>query len=93
MTVLKKKDIRKLDPKERGKKLDELRLELSKERAKINIGATVTSPGIIRHTRRSIARILSISREGKPPNTLKGTSTPRGTRGDKKETEDKNKNV
>ena len=63
MSVLKKKDIRKLDDKETKKKLDELRLELSKERAKINIGATVTSPGRIKEIRRSIARILTIERE------------------------------
>ena len=63
MAIMKKKDIRKLDQKETRKKLDELRLELSKERAKINIGASVTSPGTIRHTRRAIARILTIERE------------------------------
>jgi large subunit ribosomal protein L29 len=63
MAVLKKKDIRKLDDKETNKKLEELRLELSKERAKIDIGATVTSPGKIRYIRRGIARILTISRE------------------------------
>ena len=63
MAVLRKKDIRKLDTKESGKKLDELRLELSKERAKINVGASVTSPGKIKETRRAIARILTIERE------------------------------
>ena len=63
MATMKKKDIRKLDEKEAKKKLDELRLELSKERAKINIGASVTSPGQIRYLRRDIARILTIERE------------------------------
>ncbi len=63
MATMKKKDIRKLDSKDARKKLDELRLGLSKERAKINIGASVTSPGQIKHTRRSIARILTIERE------------------------------
>ena len=63
MTTIKKKDIRKFDKKESDKKLAELRLELSKERAKIRIGASVTSPGTIRHTRRSIARILTIGKE------------------------------
>jgi large subunit ribosomal protein L29 len=63
MAVLRKKEIRKLDDKEARKKLDELRLELSKERAKINIGASVTSPGRIREIRRSIARILTNERE------------------------------
>lgn len=63
MATMKKKDIRKLDSKEANKKLDELRLGLSKERAKIRIGASVTSPGSIRHMRRDIARILTIGRE------------------------------
>ncbi len=63
MATMKKKDLRKLDEKEAKKKLDELRLEFSKERAKINIGASVTSPGQIRHLRRNIARILTITRE------------------------------
>ncbi len=63
MAVLRKKEIRKLDDKEARKKLEELRLELSKERAKINIGASVTSPGRIKEIRRSIARILTAERE------------------------------
>jgi large subunit ribosomal protein L29 len=63
MAVIRKKEIRKLDGKETQKKLEELRLELSKERAKINIGASVTSPGRIREIRRTIARILTIERE------------------------------
>lgn len=62
MATMKKKDIRKLDEKEAKKKLGELRLELSKERAKIRIGATVTSPGQIKQIRRNIARILTIGR-------------------------------
>ncbi len=63
MAVIRKKEIRKLDEKESRKKLEELRLELSKERAKINIGASVTSPGRIRELRRGISRILTIERE------------------------------
>jgi large subunit ribosomal protein L29 len=63
MATMKKKDIRKLDEKEAKKKLGELRLELSKERAKIRIGASVTSPGQIKQIRRNIARILTIGKE------------------------------
>ncbi len=72
MAVLNKKDIRKLGAKEMDKKLGELRLELAKERAKIDIGATVTSPGRIKDLRQSIARILTIGREkSKPPEEKK----------------------
>jgi large subunit ribosomal protein L29 len=59
MAILRMKDIRKMDPKERDKQLKEFRLELSKERANINIGANVTSPGRIREIRKTIARILT----------------------------------
>ena len=71
MAVLKKKDIRKMDNKEKDKKLEELRLELSKERAKIEIGATVTSPGRIKELRRTIARILTADKEKAKPEEKK----------------------
>lgn len=63
MAVIRKKEIGKLDDKEMQKKLEELRLELSKERAKINIGASVTSPGRIKEIRKTIAKLMTIERE------------------------------
>ena len=63
MAILKKKDIRKMDEKNINKKIGELRLELAKERANINIGANVTSPGRISEIRRTIARAITIKRE------------------------------
>lgn len=63
MTSLKVKDIKKLSEKDIEKKLDEMRLELAKEKANISIGASVTSPGKIKDTKRAIARILSIKKE------------------------------
>ena len=63
MAILKTKDIRKLNEKELDKKLDELKLELVKERANISIGATVTSPGRINEIRKTIARIRTIRNE------------------------------
>ena len=74
MAVLRTKEIRKLDNKETKKKLDELRLELSKERAKINIGATVTSPGRIKELRKAISRILTIEKEKSKPSEEKKTN-------------------
>ena len=41
----------------------ELKLELSKERANIYIGANVTSPGRINEIRKTISRINTILRE------------------------------
>lgn len=57
MAILRPKDIRKLNDKDLNEKLNELQLELSKERANIEIGASVSSPGRIREIRRAIARI------------------------------------
>jgi len=57
MAILRKKDLRKLDKKELDKKLAELQLELAKERANANIGASVASPGRLKEIRKTIARI------------------------------------
>jgi large subunit ribosomal protein L29 len=63
MAILRKKDIRKLEGKELDKKLDEMRLELAKQRASVKIGATVTSPGRIRELRKTVARGLTVKKE------------------------------
>jgi large subunit ribosomal protein L29 len=63
MAVLRTKDARKLGEKDIDKKLNELRLELTKERANIAIGASATSPGRIREIRRAVARILTVKNE------------------------------
>ncbi|NIO23270.1 MAG: 50S ribosomal protein L29 [Candidatus Aenigmarchaeota archaeon] len=64
MAILRVKDLKKMDEKELDKNLSELRLELSKEKANIHIGASVTSPGRLKEIRRTIARIKTI-KEGK----------------------------
>ena len=63
MAVIRAKDLKKLGEKDLEKKLNELRLELTKERASIAIGASATSPGRIREIRRAIARILTAKNE------------------------------
>ena len=65
MAILRMKEIRKMDHKETDKNLRELRLELSKERANIHIGANVTSPRRIKDIRKTIARILTVREEKK----------------------------
>jgi large subunit ribosomal protein L29 len=60
MTILRMKEIRKMGDSDLNKKLSELQLELAKERANINIGASVTSPGRIKEMKRTIARIKTI---------------------------------
>lgn len=63
MAILKPKDIRGMKEKDLAKRLNELKLEMAKERANISIGATTTSPGKIKVMRRTIARIYSIQNE------------------------------
>lgn len=63
MAILRSKEIRKTEEVELDKKLNELRLELAKERGNIHIGGTVTSPGRIREIRKTIARIHTIRGE------------------------------
>jgi len=54
------------------KRMDELKLELSKERANINIGAPVTSPGRVKEIRKTVARILTVKNERlKTPSVVK----------------------
>jgi len=63
MAILRIKDIRKMDDKELEKHIRNLNLELSKERANIHIGASVSSPGRLREIRRTLARIKTIKNE------------------------------
>ena len=63
MAILRPNEIRKMDRKSLEKKLDEFKLELSKEMANIYIGANVTSPGKIRETKKTIARIKTVLNE------------------------------
>ncbi len=63
MAKLKSKDLRKLTPAERQKKLEDLKKELQGARAVNASGGSQTNPMIIRETRHAIARILTIERE------------------------------
>jgi large subunit ribosomal protein L29 len=63
MAILRMKEIRKMEGKDMDKNLKDLRLELSKERASINIGASAKSPGRVKEIRRTVARILTVKRE------------------------------
>jgi large subunit ribosomal protein L29 len=63
MAIIRIKEIRKLEEKERQKKVGELKLEFAKERANIAIGANVTSPGRLREIRKTIARIKTVENE------------------------------
>ncbi|MCX6822179.1 MAG: 50S ribosomal protein L29 [Candidatus Aenigmarchaeota archaeon] len=60
---MKIKEMRKLNPEDSEKKLNELKLELLKERGNIEMGGNVKNPGKIKIIRRDIARILTLKRE------------------------------
>ena len=63
MPSLKPKTIRDMTEPERGKKLQELRAELSNQRAIAASGGAVENTGQIKTLRRTIARILTVMRE------------------------------
>ncbi len=65
MVKLKIKDLRKLTPAERVKKLEDLKKELQGARAINASGGSQTDPMVIRQTRRAIARILTLEREAR----------------------------
>ncbi len=63
MGVLKPKDIRKMTPAERKKKLTELYAELARTRIQVSTGGGSENPYQIRNIKRSIARLLTIMHE------------------------------
>jgi large subunit ribosomal protein L29 len=63
MALLTMQEIRSMNLEERDRKLDELRAELSKQRAAMMSGAGMENPGVIRGIRKNIARILTVNNE------------------------------
>jgi len=57
---MKAKELKVLTPNELNDKLKELRLELMKENAQVAVGTVPKSPGKLRATRRTIARIHTV---------------------------------
>ena len=65
MAILRSKEIRSLGKKDLDKKLKELKLELTKEKGKIDVGGVVDNPGRMKEIKKTIARILTIKKEEK----------------------------
>jgi large subunit ribosomal protein L29 len=63
MSELSAKELRKLTPVERQRKLEELYDEMSSIRIEMATGGGTENPYKIRNVRRAIARILTINRE------------------------------
>ena len=62
------KDLRKLSDENLEKRLNELKLELLKERGNIEMGGNIKNPGKIKIIRRDIARVLTLKKEKKKIN-------------------------
>lgn len=56
-------EIREMSIEEINKKIQELRLELSKEKGMLTMGTSLENPMVIRNLRRDIARLLTIRNE------------------------------
>lgn len=61
MAIYRAGEIRKMSPRERAEKLDELRAELLREHGVKAAGGAPKNPGRIRALRKTIARVLTIS--------------------------------
>jgi len=71
MPILRLKDVRAMSSDERRKKLDELRTELVRLKTMIEAGGSIDNPARVRELRKTIARILTIENEKKPPEEKK----------------------
>ena len=65
MPIIRLKEINDMNSEERGKKLSELRAELSRLRTMISAGGAVENPARIRELRRTIARLLTVENQEK----------------------------
>ena len=62
---MKTKEIRTLDKNTLNEKKVELKKELVKMNAQVAIGTALKNPGQVRETKKTVARILTIEKEGK----------------------------
>ena len=65
MPILRMKEIRSMSKEERGKKLLELQVELTKLRAMFKARGSIKNPQSIKQIKRTIARMLTVQNEDK----------------------------
>ena len=65
MAILRPKEMKKMSEEELNKKVEELKLDLSKKRAQIIVGGAPENGGKIREMKKTIARVLTIKNEKK----------------------------
>ena len=59
MAIIRKRQLREMSNADIKKRLSELRLELSKDKAQIAVGGSPPNPGKTRETKRTIAKLLT----------------------------------
>jgi large subunit ribosomal protein L29 len=59
MAIIKKKQLKQMSRPDLINRLNELRLELAKERGQIAVGGSPTNPGRVGEIKKTIARILT----------------------------------
>lgn len=65
MAIIKIKQIREMKSQDLDKRLDELKLELTKEMSSVKMGRPIKNAGHIRELRKTIARINTLKHEKK----------------------------
>ena len=65
MPILRMKDLRKMNKKQREEKKKELMIELFKEKGSADLSGSVENPGKIKEIRRTVARIESLKEVSK----------------------------
>jgi large subunit ribosomal protein L29 len=63
MAILKMEEIREMSVEELQEKIEELKLELSKERAQVEIGGVPENAGKMNEIKKTIARIKTVLSE------------------------------
>lgn len=59
LAILKKKQLKQMTRTDMINRLNELRLELAKERGQMAIGGTPSNPGRVKEIRKTIAKLLT----------------------------------
>lgn len=64
MAIIKRRQFKEMSKDDMKKRLNELRIELTKERSQVAVGGSAASPGRIKEIRKTIARIKTHLRRG-----------------------------
>ncbi len=71
MAIIRFKAMKNMKKVELGKKEDDLRLELAKEKGKIYIGSVPENSGRLKEIKRTLARILTLKNQNKTKKDIK----------------------